>query len=251
MIAYRKRGLKITEVWFDETIPKADTDVILFSQWSKPVSGALCRKKFTLVSDLTGDIETLFAALNKGTRNEIRRAQGKDGLLCECPSAKDEQVLRAFFEFFDRFAVQKGLKKLVRSRIALYATSGLLDVSLARDTQSEIIVWHAHLIACGRARLLYSASLFRESEDKQRRNLIGRANRYLLWEDMLRFRANGTFLYDLGGWYAGHSDRERQAINRFKEEFSKCKICEFDCELPMSLKGRVALWLYHQLKKRD
>lgn len=241
----------MAEVWFDEPQPEEGIDVVFFSQRSQPDANVICREKYTLVSDLTQTPEALFASINKDTRNEIRRARNKDGVGCESALAGDSQTMTAFCDFYDRFANQKGLARLVRSRMQLYAASGMLDLSLVKDKAGEVIVWHAHLVGSGRARLLYSASLFRDSEDSQRRNLIGRANRCLLWEDMIRFQSLELAVYDFGGLYAGSCDKARLSINRFKEEFGGRKLCEFNYELPLTYKGRVALWIYRRLGKGE
>ena len=135
--------------------------------------------------------------------------------MCESVLADDNRTLSSFCDFYDRFAAQKGLEMLDRSGLVRYASSGVLDLSQAKDPDGEVVVWHAHLLTQKRVRLLYSASLFRETEDNQRRNLIGRANRYLHWGDMLRFRTTGLSLYDFGGWYPGDTDDALLRINKF------------------------------------
>jgi len=249
MITYRSKGIHIAEVWFDEIAPASGIDVVLFLQYSRPVKGSIWREKCTLIVDLKSKPEEIFNTFNKDTRKDIRRARDKDQIICESQSARDIPTFDNFFSSYNRFAIQKKLPTLKRSRMEAYAFSGSLDLSVARAPDGQVLVWHSYLLACNRARGLYAGSLLRESKDSDRRNLIGRANRYLHWEDMLRFKEAGVEYYDFGGWYAGHKDEALLNINRYKEEFGTKKIYEYDCELPLTLQGKAALWLYHRLAR--
>jgi hypothetical protein len=121
------------------------------------------------------------------------------------------------------------------------AKADALDLSRVRMESGKVLVWHAHLWTPSRARLLHSASLYRESDDTGFRNLIGRANRWLHWRDMLRYKAQGITAYDWGGWYAGDENEELLRINRFKDEWGGRVAHEFHCALPGSPRGRLVL----------
>ena len=68
-------------------------------------------------------------------------------------------------------------------------SSGLLALSNAALPSGEVVVWHSYALAGNRARLLQTASLFRDSRSSAERNAIGRANRALHYEDMIAFRS--------------------------------------------------------------
>lgn len=72
------------------------------------------------------------------------------------------------------------------------------------------------------------------------RNLIGRANRFHHWQDMLRFKQAGIRVYDFGGWYQGTTDTEKLGINRFKAEFGGTVVTNYNCKLLLTAKSR---WL--------
>ncbi|MEM5790365.1 MAG: hypothetical protein AAGU11_23840, partial [Syntrophobacteraceae bacterium] len=254
MIVWRdNHGTRIAEVWFDEPAPGRGADLVRFIQRSHPVPKAECIEKHTLIVALDRAPAEIFSSFKKDTRNEIRRARDREGIICEGILPGKGWILEDFFAFHDKFASRKGLRSLDRSRLLLYASAGLLYLSRCRDPYGDVLAWHAYLALGGRARLLYSASHFRDSRENRRRNVIGRANRYLHWDDLLRFRSAGISLYDFGGWYAGNADENLLGINRFKEEFGGRRVCEFDCDLAATHRGRIAKWIardFQGLKKR-
>ena len=102
-----------------------------------------------------------------------------------------------------------------------------------------------HFLEQDRARLTHSASMFRLEADSAERNRIGRVNRLLHWDDMVRFRDAGVKTYDMGGWYTGRRNQAQLRINTFKEEFGGRVVHEWDIFRPGSVRG----WLY--LRGRD
>lgn len=207
-------------------------------QRSEAMPSACCEPFHTLLVDLTRPQDALLAAIHKDSRYEIRRAGKSDEVMAE-HSHQPAELLEAFQAFYNAFARQKSLPRLDPASLERSCRAGHLVLSrIVRE--GEPILWHAYYCALGRARLLYSASLFRDLDSGQR-NLIGRANRYLHWRDMLDFKAAGFHTYDLGGWSPPESgDAEKLRINQFKEEFGGQLAVEFNCVYPASLKGRIA-----------
>ena len=67
---------------------------------------------------------------------------------------------------------------------------------------------------------------------------------------MLYFKNMGLAYYDLGGWYGGNTDKEKLAINEFKEAFGGEKTREYTYLLPLTLFGKAASCLSGLLKGR-
>lgn len=213
--------------------------MVIWQQRSTPLPSPACRSFHTLIVDLTQPQESILAAIHKDSRYEIRRAEKSDGVSAEYHTQSAE-LLESFHAFYDEFAQQKGLPKLDAYRLRQYSDTGHLCLTRV-VSQDETLVWHAYYRASRRARLLYSASLFRGLDNAQR-NRIGRANRYLHWRDMLFFKSAGFHKYDLGGWTPVESgDSEKLRINKFKEEFGGHHVTEFNCIYASSLKGRIVL----------
>jgi hypothetical protein len=89
--------------------------------------------------------------------------------------------------------------------------------------------------------LLHTAGIFRAAREADRRALVGRASRCLLWRDMLRFQQAGVRVFDFGGWYSGRSDQEKLRINAFKEAFGGELSNEWNCERAVTLRGAAVL----------
>jgi hypothetical protein len=241
MITYKKlRVIRVTEFHFDEDPAPARADVIRYFWRSVPLPGNQCEHSHTLVLDLTSGPQILLAKMHTETRYRIRRAQ-KDNFQYDFWCSGEPVAVEQFCRFYDRFAVNKGLVPVNRQRLCALAQLGVLDLSRVSDKAGRILVWHAHYRTPGRARGIHSASLLGQATDPAFRGIIGRANCYQTWSDILRFQQQGLTLYDLGGWYGGAGDQAKLQINKFKESFGGIVIPEFNSEAAATTAGRMVL----------
>jgi hypothetical protein len=241
VIVYRKKGIRVAECWFGESPVAAGPDLVRCFQRAAPDAAALCRAYHTVLIDLRRPTGALFGAIRKSTRYEIRRSGARDELTWERWNGEQGGALGTFCAFYDRFAAQKGLRGVNRQWLSLLAGTGGLELSRISRGPDDPLVWHAYYRSNGRAVLLHSASLFRGAAGRDRRQLVGRANRLHHWQDLVWFRAAGESTYDLGGWYAGGEDQERLRVNWFKAQFGGSVVREFVCEYPLTVKGRLFL----------
>lgn len=243
MITYKSRFLTRAEVWFDHELPKAArrADWILYHLCPQPVSGAQSRSFYTLLIDLTQSQQQLRAQLNEDTAYKIRRARDRDKIICESCNPRDPAVLNRFEEMYRTFAALKNLPPLNRARLESMAAAGVLDISVAKDPQGNVLVYHANYRDKCRATQLELPSLYRALPQSAARNFSGRANRYLTWSDILRFKEEGLKYFDFGGWHLG-SDADMLSINDFKRGFGGKVVREYQCEQILTLKGRIVLW---------
>jgi len=236
------RFLQRAEVWFDE-LPSAPADIVVFKQAPIPVPGASCSDFYTLVIDLEAEEEAIFSGFKKGTKYEIKRAETKDAIACKSHSFDEsKKVIGKFSDYYDQFAITKKLKLMDRAYLHKLANAGLLDISHSASPEGANLTWHVYYRSDRRVRLLYSASLFRLDADSASRSLIGRANRFHHWADIIRFRAENIKIYDFGGWYEGCSDPEKEKINNFKAEFGGVVVQNFNCVNVVSLKAKTLIW---------
>ena len=248
MTLSRKLSVRIADLYFDEQPPELNADVARYVQWSRPIPQARWTSFCTIVIDLHKDTAVLMADMTANTRYEIRRAE-RDGLSHRLSVDCRPEVLKEFCRFYDEFAALTGLPRVSRSRLKVLAACGALYLSHVQDGSGDVLVWHAYWYAGRRVRLLHSAALHKAVPDAGRRALIGRANRYHIWRDMLAFREAGFQVFDLGGWYAGTTDHKRLAINWFKKGFGGEVVENFNGLRPLSLKGRMAVWVYDKLRQ--
>ena len=240
MISYKKWLVRLVEYQFDDVGPAVRADVARYVWRSAPVSSGRSNESFSLILDLTNSPQILLSKMHPNARYAIRRAE-KDRFQYQYWSANDSNQLAEFYRFYDEFAATKGLPIADRQRLNAFANAGLLDLSCAADHHGMELVWHAHYRGHNRVRLIHSASLRKPAVEPSIRALIGRANCYQTWKDLLRFQQEGISIYDLGGWYAGLEDREKLGINRFKANFGGQIVKEFSAEIPLTAIGSLAL----------
>jgi hypothetical protein len=239
MIRYRGRATTYGEVWFDEGLPEpCDVDVVFCRQRATPVHGARTTSTLSLVVDLSRTEGELMDAFGKDCRYKVKRAESRDELGFEFINEPASR-LEEFRAFYDGFAAEKGLRPCYRDWLAAACAARQLVLTCAKH-HGEPLVWHALLVAGGNAWLQYTGSCYR-NRDNAYRALVGRANRWLHWQEMLRFRSRGLPRYDWGGLFEDESTPERAGINRFKKEFGGTAVRRYDCVLPITLKGR--MWL--------
>jgi len=241
MYICKSRFLTRGEVWYDgEVGERPPVDWIIYFHRSQPVPGTTWEYFYTYAIDLTEPVEKLQGQLNQDTAYKIRRARERYRIMCEECDSRDSTVLDRFEAMYNEFAATKGLTPLERSRVDSMAAVGALDLSVAKDPQGNVLVYHASYRDRRRATQLYLPSLYRNLSDNAARGLIGRANRYLTWSDILRFKAGGLKCFDFGGWYAGN-DPAMLKINDFKKGFGGHVVREYRCEQIVTLKAWVAL----------
>ena len=238
--------LRVSEVWFDEPPEKDGADVLRCVQRSEPARHGTSTPFFTLLVDLREEPGRLLTRMKKETRYEIRRATEKDRLSYQLWTAPGSDSRQQFREFYDKFALDRGLAPLNHQKLAQFADQGVLNLSLVRSEDGETLAWHSYYRGDRRVRLLHSAVSL-AGADASSRALIGRANRYLHWRDMSTFRDAGACLYDFGGWYAGKDDSKKMAINHFKEGFGGELVVNYNCLCGLTVAGSAIVWLYSQL----
>jgi hypothetical protein len=246
LVTFYRHGLRVAELWLDEPAPlhQASCDVLLLRQYKAAPERAFSSPFVSLAIDLSQSAESLLQGLSSGTKYEVRRAEGKDQVLCVNEPAVEEEVCLQFQRFYDEFALSKGVPLLSIRELLARARAGALRMSRAVYA-GETVVWHVHAASTKQVTLLYSASHFRQLDDNETRAAIGRANRLLHWKDMLHFKGMGFEVYDFGGWYAGEEDQARLKINKFKEGFGGLRVEQVNAALALTLRG----WVYLRMRQ--
>lgn len=247
MIIIRGRLLSYGELWFDEEPPvDGGVDVLQFRIRPTPVDGASCSRFLSLVNDLTQDEQTIMAAFGTTNRYQINRAANKDALAYEV-IREPREALDEFCAFFDEFALQKGIERSYRRGLEAACDAHQLVLSAARR-EGQRLVWHAHIVCRHTAALLHSASHFR-TQDGAQRALVGRANRWLHWRDMLAFKEMGLKTYDWGGMFEDESVPGQASVNEFKRQFGGRPHSAYSCTRALTIKAR-ALGIARALLER-
>jgi hypothetical protein len=233
--------IRVGEFYFSFTPPGEDCDIHVGLCLKEPRSGWSSHQRSTRIIDLDQPEDALLRACSKSNRYKIERAGRRDNVQTAFLSSSDERGLLEFVNYYDSFAASKGVPPLRRDQFNAVARAGNLVISTARTEDGSVLAAHAYFVDQSRARLTHSASMFRLEADSAERNRIGRANRLLHWDDMIRFRASGVKTYDLGGWYTGRRDQALLRINSFKEEFGGQVVHEWDIFRAGSTRGSLYL----------
>jgi hypothetical protein len=242
MVVLERRLYRTAVVFFDDKPDLRGIDIVRYFHRRAPV-GAAFSESPTLLIDLTRTPDELLADMRKDTRYEIRRAGEKDRITYQCLNAADGATLLRFYDVYDRFAALKSLAPADRRTLTAYSRSGALDLSTVSSPDGAVLVWHAYVRNEQRARLLHSVSVLSETTDKEARALLGRANRFHHWKDILRFKEAGLREYDFGGWAKDPPSEELRNVVRFKESFGGRVAQEYNFVTGRTLKGRLVLEL--------
>jgi len=239
MVRINGRGATYGVVWYEEEPPgDSGVDIVLYLHREAPIADARYTPFLSLVTDLSIEEDAIMDSFGETCRYQIRRAESKDGLRMEFID-DPESRLDEFRAFFDAFARQKALAPADPRWLVAACKARQLALSSA-SRNGEALVWHAHVMSGNTARLQHSGSGFRNRENDYRA-LVGRANRWLHWRDMLRFKEMGIQRYDWGGLFEDESVPERAGINKFKKAFGGRQERTYDCTVPVTVRGRIYL----------
>ncbi len=245
----RKGPIRYKEKWFCSAPSRADAYRLVVYNQSRAVANQRGYRRtpfHTKLLDLSRSEADLLKGCRKNTINEIRRATREGvrfGLVSDPGS---------FVDFFNAFAASKGLAQLRRDDF-IHSYGAHVQVTKS-VLAGEDLASHCYLMDRDerRVRLLRSASLFRSEVDKERRKLLGRANRYLHYEDMRYFKAEGYAVYDFGGYALDTRDLALKRINDFKDSFGGMLREESHyVSLPLDWSRQMARLLRHGIGRRE
>lgn len=189
----------------------------------------------------------MLAAVNKAVRYQFRRSE-KDQIEIRFYTKKEigqsPELMETFADIYERMYQSKGSDtKLNVSAIQKYLEAdGILFSAVWHE--GEMIVFHSYICDAADARLLHSASCFREESADQ--SMIGRANKRLHWEDILYFKKKGLLRYDWGGI----SDFDNpNGIDEFKLKFGGDKITYYNVFAGNTLLGKLAVAAMRLMKR--
>lgn len=244
---FRKHGMDFIKVWWASE-PIRDSGIIEYHQSSFSTKDSVPFD--SLVSDITGTPEEIKGAFTKGCRYKVNRAEREDVSVRMMDDAgiTDEEIDK-FLVFFRDFWETKDSElndmSGLRDELRRYRDAGALSFSVAA-VKGQDAVYHTHIRDDERARLLHSASLYRlmSDEESDSRNLIGMANRYLHYADMLHFKEMGLKTYDWGG--AGRTE-DVANITEFKLSFGGIGEQTYDHNVYKGLRARLFRFLVDAL----
>lgn len=135
--------------------------------------------------------------------------------------------MESFLAFHSDFA-RLSQRRLVERPFLASDWPHLIVTQMAKDDAP--LVMHSDEMDRERSRaaLLHSASCFDGTEEQQRRNLLGRGNRLLHFQDMARFQGSGIGVYDFGRYAVASVNPRLTHIDEFKDSPGSERIEESD-----------------------
>lgn len=252
MAVIRGRFLLREDIWFDEkpaNLPQVDVVYYYYQPTPPPTPAIEFDEEYTLLLDLQQEPNKIWENIKRENRYKIRKAMEKDELVYEYLNKINLEILKNFSDFHYQFTLQQGLKKLSNleiERLTSYANTGVLHLSRVTSKDGKTLVWRAYYYNKNRVINLHSASLKNYLEPSYNQ-MIGRANRYHCWQDILKFKNLGALQYDFGGLYVNTANQHLLNINQFKEEFAGEVVRNFNWRQGVTLKGKLFLQLRHLL----
>ncbi len=198
------------EKYFSEDVLFSDAlklVVYIQSFYDQRKLGFIKRKFYTKIINLS-DEEQIFKDFKPNTRNEIRRAI-KEGTLFEI-----EDNIESFIDFYNDFSKAKGLYNISFHDINRFNQNIIITKAVNKE---GVLAMHSYIIdnEIKHVRLLHSSTSIKIDN----KSLVGRANRFLHFKDMMYFMNSGFNQYDLGGYALNTKDISLKNINNFKDSF--------------------------------
>ena len=219
-----KHGIKYYQKWFYSTINPLDVlKFVAYRQLDKKVR-PFCFKEepfYTIIVSLKPSLEKILENFTKETQYEIRRAE-RDGIKVRICNEEEK-----FIEFFNSFANERNLTQTTHDKIDSLDGNKLITEAHMNE---QSLAFHLYICDGKIARLLYSATRVDKAFAK---SVIGRANRYLHYEDIRFFKEHDYEIYDLGGYAKDTQDPKLHGINDFKESFGGTIVEQYNYYSPL------------------
>lgn len=240
----KKLLLRVSIVYFAEeeykSIGCCDVAHYIYSYAKTPQA----QKVYTLCIDLSKDESTLLKEMDRNARNSIKKSEVFDNFECSITFEPSRELLDKVRRFYNTFARYKGIGLFESNIIEQIKRKNALAVSEVKSSDGDTLCYHVYIADGKTAYCKYSASHFRLSSDKDFRNMVSRANRYLHWMDMKFFKKNMYQVYDFAGLTMDKNNQELNNIDRFKKEFGGTVVTKYNFYVPKSPFGKLALKIF-------
>lgn len=206
------------QIWY----PKA-VDEKIYGQYRElltfiELEGSPEGNSYTYENSLTLSDDEIYQKISKNKRYEIRRARERDRVTVELIEDISETDFSRYLEFYNQFALSKNLNIKNGEKEKSLIKKGMFCIAIAKDGE-EVLAMHGYILDKEESRVLLYTSASTRYYEKEKANLIGRANCLLHYECMLFFKQKNYKIYDFSGAYLGEENKEFINITEFKMLF--------------------------------
>lgn len=241
------RHLKKKHIWFQEVksvtscVGDEKYDELIVHGNPVIITGrhTFSKEQISLLTNLDCEKNEIWILFSKTVRNEINRAI-KENIKVEFFGYEElinnQAILLEFEQIYNAMYASKGMEneRLGIGEVKGYINNKCLLISRALIDE-KAVVYHSYVFGEHNCRLLHSCSEFR-TENKELKNAIGRANKYLHWKDIDYFMNVGVKNYDWGGI---SSEINPNGIDVFKMAFGGVPVHYYNIEYDKSFKSRI------------
>lgn len=195
--------------WFESPhdVPGVDA-VVFFSYDDIEASGFKKKRGMTSIIDLREDLDVLWGKARKGfVRQQIEKGK-RNGIRV----ARDDNF-KTFKKIYTVFRKNKGIPK---DRFSVFKKNGVLFSAY----------WGGYMVAGGifisdgvYCRAWALASKRYDGADGRMREIVGQANRLVLWEAITYAKNTNHSFFDLGGINPDSPRQDEKSLAEFKEAF--------------------------------
>ncbi len=253
---YKSRIFRMVEIFYVNDIEgtlkkeeyKKNVDILAFEQVNVKYNDYF-RPFYTLHIDLNQPEDEIFKKFKSNYRNEINKNLRDDNVeyrWVENPTLSEMEVIHKDLVSFSKF---KGW--YVNEELEMDRTKCFLDNLVVSHVKLNgvKIASHVYIVDEERTRLRFSVS-YRTDESIDNK-LVGRSNKGLHWFDIQQFKKMGMAIYDFGGAIRINEKGKiiSSGVSGFKKGFSDNLVVEYVGEIPLTVKGKVAMFVWRFLKK--
>lgn len=218
---------------------KSENDTLFFDQLDG--SCYICNRQYTLFNDLNIDLKVIISKFSKTIRNEVHRAEKVNikQFIIDSYDQENELFYIKMEKVYEKMFKEKGQRrKLNLSLIRSGLKNKNIIITVAKNEDDEILVYHVYLHDKKNVLLLYSTSY--SNRDKDKAKIIGWANKFLHYKDIEYFKFKKYTNYEWGGI---KNPEQPNGIDKFKMGFGG-EIVSFDNVIVAnSIKGKIYIKL--------
>lgn len=203
--------------WFDAPHDVEGADMITFFSYDDAkVLGFKKKKGLTSRIDLSQSEDELWNAMRKSfIRKQIRRGERNEVVI------RQDNNFKSFKSVYTAFRKQKGIHA---DRYSVLQQHGTL---FSAYYQGKLVAGGVFIADKVFMRAWVLASLRLEKSDGALRDIIGQANRMVLWEAIKYAKENGCGYFDLGGIRPDSEMVGDSSLSEFKESFGGKRVATF------------------------
>ena len=243
--SHNKLKMKIANVWGATSDWKQSVKGSIAEVHGCPTENSLApyeaKPQNTLIthlSDNTTDI--IFSNISSKTFKYHIKRNLKDDVevfvLTPEKLMQEQEVISAFRSTYHNMYKEKGVETFLSDEDLLPAIQQKVVYLSYATINGSPTVFHSYINTGNGVRLWHSCSCFRGNEEM--RNIIGRTNKRLHWDDIVYFKGLGFEEYDWGGIFSFEAPN---GIDTFKLSFGGERRTYYNGVVPLNLIGKLFL----------